>query len=354
MAHPPPTVIAFAPGRVNLIGEHTDYNGGLALPFAIADGVTVRAWSSLGRRVEACALDLGETDSFDLEQIEPRSGWRGFVRGIVRELADRGYEAPGARLEITGTVPRGAGLGSSAALAIALAVAWAALARGGGRLELSRRARIELAELCSRVEHTWVGARSGLLDQLAALFGEPAHAVAIDFDSLSVRQVALSLRGHRLVLLDSREQHLHAASGYNERRAECDEACSLLGLRSLREARLEHVQRLPAPLGDRVRHVIEENKRVLQAIDALEQRDWLTLGGLLDASHASSRDLYRLSTPAVESAVERLRGSGALGARLVGGGFGGHVLGLMPPGAELPAGAVEVAASAGASLLQAE
>jgi galactokinase len=347
------TVTAFAPGRVNLIGEHTDYNGGLALPFAIGRGVTVRAAASRRRRVEAVALDLGEGDGFGLENIEPASGWRGFVRGIVAELVDRGYEVPGARLEITGTVPRGGGLGSSAALAVALALAWAALASGWERLELSERERIELAGLCSRVEHVWVGARSGLLDQLAALFGDHDHAVAIDFDSLSVRQVPLSRRGHRMVLLDSREQHVNAASGYNQRRAECDEACALLGLRSLRQARLEDVQRLPARLGDRLRHVIDENERVLQAIDALERCDWPALGTLLDASHVSSRDLYGLSTPAVESAVERLRGSGALGARLVGGGFGGHVLGLIPPGVELPAEAVEVAASAGARLLRA-
>jgi galactokinase len=346
MATPLPTAIAFAPGRVNLIGEHTDYNRGLALPFAIGDGVKVRAMAAGSRRVEALALDLGEADGFGLEEIEPASGWRAFVRGIVAELTERGYEVPGARFEITGTVPRGGGLGSSAAFAVALALAWAALARGAERL--SSRERIELAKLCSRVEHIWVGARSGLLDQLAALFGERDHAVAIDFDSLSVCHVPLSLEGHRMVLLDSREQHMNAASGYNQRRAECEEACALLGLRSLREARLEDVERLPAPLGNRVRHVIDENERVRQAIDALERRDWLQLGRLLEASHVSSRDLYRLSTPAVESAVERLRGSGALGVRLVGGGFGGHVLGLMPPGSEAPADAFEVRAGGGA------
>jgi galactokinase len=365
MALPMRTVTAFAPGRVNLIGEHTDYNGGLALPFAIGEGVTVRALVAAEPRIDVVALDLGEKDSFALDEIEPAAGWRGFARGMVAELIERGHEMMGGRLDIAGTVPRGGGLGSSAALAVSLGLALTALAdlSGRKRVELAARVergtlsaheRIELAKLCSRVENVWVGARSGLLDQLAALFGERNCAIAIDFDSLDLRLVPVALEDHRLVLLDSREQHVNAASGYNQRRAECDEACALLGLRSLREARPNDVPRLPAPLADRVRHVIDENERVLGAIEALERRDWGALGRLLDASHRSSRDLYALSTPAVETAVGRLLGAGALGARVVGGGFGGHVLGLMPPGAEAPAGAFEVVPSAGAGLRRAE
>jgi galactokinase len=336
------TVTAFAPGRVNLIGEHTDYNGGLALPFAIAEGATVRAWALGEGRVEVVAADLGETDRFTLGAIEAASGWRAFVRGVAAELSESGLALPGMRLEIRSSVPAGAGLASSAALTVALALALAELAGPTGI------DRMDLARLCSRVENVWVGAHTGLLDQLAALFGQRGRALAIDFETHSVRPVSLELEGHRLVLLDSGEKHSNAGHGYNQRRAECEQACEGLGITSLRAANADGLARLPEPLSSRVRHVIEENERVLQAVDALDRGDWPALGELLDASHASSRDLYGLSTPAVEAAVRRLRRAGALGARLVGAGFGGHVLGLFPPGAELPPDAFEVRPSGGA------
>jgi galactokinase len=342
------TVQAFAPGRVNLIGEHTDYNAGLALPFALAEGVTVRASALDESRVHAIALDLGESDVFSLDAIEPASGWRAFVRGTVAELSRRAPGLGGARLEITGSVPRGGGLGSSGALGVALGLALGALA---GSVHSDG---VELAKACARVENVWVGARSGLLDQLAALFSEREHALAIDFRSLAIRPVTLQLEGYRLVLLDSGERHANAALGYNQRRAECDQACAVLGIASLRDARVGDLERLPARLADRARHVLEENARVEQAIEALERRDPVALGQLLVASHESSRDLYELSTPAVEAAVERLRQAGAVGARLVGGGFGGHILGLMPPGTELPPDAFEVRASGGARVVVAE
>ena len=333
---------AFAPGRVNLIGEHTDYNGGLAIPFAIANGVTVRATPMDGRRIEAFANDFQAADRFDLGDIGPADGWRAFVRGTAAELQRSGRKLSGAILEISGTVPRGAGLSSSAALAVALGLAFDALA---GEPEPDR---IELAKLCSHVEHTWVGAQTGLLDQLASLFGERDRAVVIDFQSLEIRAVPLELPGHRLVLLDSHESRANAASGYNERRAECARASELLGVSTLREARLEDVTRLPPPLDNRARYVIGENARVVKAMQALGHRDAVALGHLLDASHVSARDLYDISTDAVEAARERLLRAGALGARLVGGGFGGNVLGLMPPEAEDLTDAREVRAAAGA------
>jgi galactokinase len=342
----PVAVTAFAPGRVNLIGEHTDYNGGLAIPFAIAQGVEIRATAIKARRIEALARDLRQTDDFELADIRPVRGWRAFVRGTAAELAAAGWEVRGARLEITGTVPRGAGLSSSAALAVALALALIAL---GGEPDPDR---IAVAKLCRAVEHTWVGANTGLLDQLASLLGERGKAVEIDFTSLAHRAVPLDLMGHRLVLLDSGENRANAASGYNARRAECARACSLLGVSSLREATLVAAEQLPAPLADRVRHVIEENRRVVAAGDALRAGDIGCLARLLDASHVSSRDLFEISTPAVEAARERLLRAGARGARLVGGGFGGNVLGLMPPDAEDPGGARAVSAAAGARVME--
>jgi galactokinase len=341
----PEYLTAFAPGRVNLIGEHTDYNGGLALPFAIEAGVGVRAWALIDRRIEATALDLDDRDGFPLDDPEPAPGWRAFVRGTVAELQRAGVALRGARLEIAGTVPRGGGLSSSAALEAALALALVALGDGE---ELDRFA---MARICSRVENEWVGARTGLLDQLASLFGEPDRALRIDFRSLKLTSVPLALGDWRLVTLDSGEHHANAESGYNVRRAECAAACEELGIESLRDATLPMAAKLPSPLRERARHVIGENRRVESAVAALERHDLRELGRLLDASHASLRDCYEISTPAVEDAVRRLREAGAAGARIVGGGFGGHVLGLFHGGVEVPAGAVEVRPGPGARVL---
>jgi galactokinase len=335
-------VTAFAPGRVNLIGEHTDYNQGLALPFAIADGVTVRATPVPEARIEATAQDVDERDSFSLDEVSSAEGWRGFVRGAAGELARFGVSLRGTSLEISGTVPRGAGLSSSAALEVALVLALLAVA------EAPEPDRLELARLCSRIENDWVGAQTGLLDQIASLFGQDDHALVVDFRSLDVRPVALSLGGFRLVVLDSGEEHTHAGSGYNERRAECAEAASRLGLDSLRDAKLADVERLPAPLSLRARHVITENDRVSEAVEALERGDLEELGRLLDASHASLRDCYEVSTDAVEDAVARCKEAGAIGARIMGGGFGGSVLALLPGGCAPPDGAVEVRPGPGA------
>jgi galactokinase len=341
---------AFAPGRVNLIGEHTDYNGGLALAFAIAEGVTVRAETAAPGTIHATAADLGESDEFATASVEPGEGWRAFLRGVVAELASAGVHVAGARLEIAGDVPRGGGLSSSAALEVALCLALIQLAdprRSGQELD-----RMQIARLCARVESTWVGAQTGLLDQLASLYGAPGTALLIDFRELRVEPVPLRLDGWRLFVLDSGERHSHAGSGYNERRAECASACRLLGIDSLREAPADASTTLPAPLDRRALHVLEENRRVLATVDALRRSDLPAVGRLLDASHASLRDLYEISTPSVEATVERMRASGAVGARMVGGGFGGSVLALFAPGSTPPHGAREVRPGAGAHVLE--
>jgi galactokinase len=327
---------AFGPGRVNLIGEHTDYNDGLCLPFAIAAGVTVEAADGPEDRIEVRALDLGETDAFALRDPEPADGWRAFVRGTAAELQRAGHPLRGASLTIHGDVPRGSGLSSSAALEVALALALLAHA---GRPEPDRR---DLARLCSRVENDWVGAETGLLDQLAALFGREGHAIRLDMRTLAVDPVALRLDGWRIVTVDSGVVHAHAGSGYNDRRRECREACAALGIASLRDARGEDVARLPHPLDRRVRHVVTENERVERAVAALREGDLDALGALLDASHASLRDDYDVSVPRVEAAVDRLAAAGAAGARIVGGGFGGAVLALFAPHATPPPDAVAV------------
>jgi galactokinase len=349
--------VAFAPGRVNLIGEHTDYNQGLALPFAIAAGITVRAQAvepadtPSDARVSAYTHELDERDEFALADPVPAPGWRAFVRGTVAELARAGFPLAGAHLEISGELPPGAGLSSSAALEVALCLALADLGSRSSPSKAKAVRRTEIAQLCARVENDWVGAQTGLLDQLASLYGAPDTALCIDFQTLAIEPVPLRLGSWRLVVLDSGERHLHASSGYNERRAECARACELLGVESLRDASSAAIEGLPEPLRRRALHVIGENERVHQAVAALRADDLVAIGRLLDASHESLRERYEVSTPAVEAAVERLRRAGAAGARVVGGGFGGSVLGLFAPDVSPPSDALEVRPGAGAHLL---
>ena len=318
----PERVRAFAPGRVNLIGEHTDYNDGLCLPFAIERGVTVTASRA------------------DDEPEEPGP----FVRGVVGELRVSGIDVPPYRLELDSDLPQRAGLGSSAALCVALSLALCGLA-GAEPPE-----RVELARLCSRVENDGVGAQTGLLDQLASLFGEVGHALRIDMRGPRIEAVPLELTGHGFATLDSGAPRGLAESGYNARRAECAKAAALLRIESLRDIETSALGQLPEPLARRARHVVSENGRVERMVAALRAGDVAEVGRLLDEGHASLRDDYDCSVPAVEQTVARARAAGALGARMVGGGFGGHVLALFPREIELPAGAFEVAAGGGARI----
>ena len=339
-------ITAFAPGRVNLIGEHTDYNDGLALPFAISAGVTVTAAPQpKPGLVTVEALDYRQSDAFDLSNIHAANGWRAFVRGAAAELQRAGHVLEPVALTISGDLPRGAGVSSSAALEVAVCLALLAAA-GAPAPD-----RVTLARICSRIENEWAGAHTGLLDQLASLCAEPGNALRIDFRSLELRQVPLRLDRHRLVALHSGETHAHSASGYNARREACREACRLLNVSSLREATLSQVASLPEPLHRRARHVLTENARVEQAIAALDDGDMPALGALLDASHTSLRDDFEVSTKALDATADRLRAAGALGARLVGGGFGGSVLALLPPHVSPPDGALALTPGPGARLI---
>jgi galactokinase len=323
----PHRIRAFAPGRVNLIGEHTDYNEGLCLPFAIDMGVTVTA--ELRDGAEVVAPGLAPDDPY--------------LRGAVAELRALGIELPGCTLEVASDVPQGAGLSSSAALCVALALALC------GAAGAAPPPPVELARLCSRVERDHAGADTGLLDQLASLLGEEGRAVRLDIRTLEWEQVALDLGGNVLALLDSGAPRDLASSGYNERREECRRAAELLGVESLRDAR--DGSSLPDPLDRRVRHVVTENARVDDAVAALRGADAAALGELLDASHRSLRDDYEVSVPDVERAVDACHEAGALGARIMGGGFGGSVLALFPPGADPPDDAIRVSPGPGARLL---
>ncbi|MET0615204.1 MAG: galactokinase family protein [Thermoleophilaceae bacterium] len=319
---------AFAPGRVNLIGEHTDYNLGLCLPFAVELGITVTAE----------LRDGGEIVAPGLADDDP------YLRGAVAELRAAGLELPGCTIEVDSDLPQQAGLSSSAALSIALVLALGAVA------DADPPEPNDLARLCQRIENEYTGAETGLLDQLASILGKEGRAVRLDMRTLESRQVALDLGDHVLAVLDSASPRSLAESGYNERREECRRAADLLGVESLRDA--VTWSGLPDPLDRRVRHVVTENERVDAAVDALEQADFGALGELLDASHRSLRDDYEVSVPGVERAVEACHEAGALGARIMGGGFGGSVLALFPPGADPPSAALPVRPAPGARLLR--
>jgi galactokinase len=349
---PPERVRAFAPGRVNLVGEHTDYNEGLCLPFAIARGVTVTAAPHAGGWVEAHAADLSEHDAFELgADLRPpaaaggHGGWRAVLRGAVAELRDEGMELRACRLEIEGDLPMGAGLGSSAALSVSICLALCAVAGA------EPPGRLALARLCSRVENRWCGADTGLLDQLACLHGRAGCALLIDMRGPSVEPLGLDLRGHVLGTLPSGAPRRLAASGYNTRRGECRRAARALGAVSLRDVSEERLHELPEPLRRRARHVLGENRRVAEAAIALARGEPAALGPILDASHASLRDDFEVSVPEVERALGECRAAGAIGARMVGGGFGGSVLALFPPGARPPDAAVAAHAGPGAHIL---
>jgi len=326
-----------APGRINLIGEHTDYNEGLVLPVALGLGVTVVARQrddGTAHLVTDADLAPRET-SYALGAERTDGTWADRARGVTVALRGRGAAFGGFDAEITSTLPPGAGLGSSAALAVAFVRAL----RGLFELALDDA---EIAEVAHTAETEFVGARSGLLDQLASIYGRRREALLIDLRDLSRVTVALP-PDLELAVIDSGERHQHATGEYNRRREECEEAARHLGVGSLRDLEdrpLDEVlERLPPPLDRRVRHVVTENARVRDSIAALHAPDMSRLGALLDASHRSLRDDYEVSTPQLDRLVDLAGDDHAvLGARLVGGGFGGSILALTERGEGRSAG----------------
>ena len=327
-------VTASAPGRVNLIGEHTDYNDGFVLPVATRGRTTVRLTRRDDGLVRAASRELGGPFGYRVGEEERRGEWIDYVAGVTWALGLR----DGFDLAIESDLPPGAGLGSSAALEIALG-------RGLRDLFGLMAGDEALVRIGRRAETGFVGAQTGVMDQIASSFGTPGQALLIDCRSEDHRLVPLPFD---LVVLDSGVRHAHAEGGYNERRAECEEAARRLGVAALRDA--TGADGLPEPLRRRARHVIEENARVLAAVEALERADGAALGRLLDESHASQRDLFEVSVPEVDRLVELAREAGALGARLTGGGFGGAVVALAPSGAG--PGLVARLEAAGASVLR--
>ena len=327
----------YAPGRVNLIGEHTDYNDGLVLPIALELGVTVRAGERDDDLVRlGTDADVGPgAVSYRIGDETPDRSWGDRVRGITAALRDRGIAIGGFTAEIASDLPAGAGLGSSAALAVAV------LRALGDLFDLGFGDR-DLVDLANAVENgPFVGARAGLLDQLASVYGRPDAGLRIDLRDRSTVMIPLP-SDLELVVIDSGTRHAHATSGYNRRRAECEEAGRHLGVASLRDLEgreiFSIIERLVPPLDRRVRHVLTENERVRETVAALQAGDLPRVGRLLDESHRSLRDDYEVSTAELDRLVAVARSDPeVLGARLVGGGFGGSIIALTRRGRALQA-----------------
>ena len=326
-----------SPGRVNLIGEHTDYNLGFVLPAAIDREIRIAAVPTDDRRVELTRLDTRDRRSFELGDAQTgRDGsWIDYIAGVVWALGDAGHTVTGLRGVIASTLPSGTGLSSSAALE--LAAAWALLGDTAGDVEPLR-----LAQICQRAENEFVGVRSGLMDQFSVTCGVGGSALFLDCRSLEWRPVRLP-DAVVLVVIDSGTSRRLGASAYNERRTQCEAGVSALravdsSIESLRDvdARLlaENRDRLDPTIARRVCHVVEENDRVLSAVAALEAGDLVEVGRLFAASHASLRDLFEVSSPELDALVEiASRVDGVIAARMTGAGFGGCTVNLVRPDA---------------------
>ncbi|WP_148572300.1 galactokinase [Nocardioides caldifontis] len=316
-----PESVASAPGRVNLIGEHLDYNGGRSLPI----GLPVRTYVAVAPRTDGRLVLVSEQspDRMEVAVDAPDvGGWAAYVVGVVQAL---GLAGTGYDVLVDGRVPLGAGLSSSAALecAAGLAVADAAGATPS---------REELVAAAVRAENDYVGAPTGALDQTSVVFARAGHALVVDPAGGSHRLVPWEPEG-QLLVIDTRAEHSHAGGEYADRRRTCDAAAAELGVTRLATAGADAVERLLDPVvRRRVRHVVTEEVRVGQALDAVEARDWQGFGRLMTASHASLRDDYEVSCRELDVAVEAALDAGALGARMTGGGFGGSAIALVPAG----------------------
>jgi galactokinase len=323
-----------APGRVNLIGEHTDYNLGFVLPFAINRRTVAALGLREDRRVRVGSTFADELVELDLDDLGPDAlgGWSAYPLGVAWALGEFGADleaVPGFDLLIDSNVPVGAGLSSSAAIESAVALAlndvW--------RLGFDRQT---LAKVGQRAENVAVGAPTGIMDQSASLLGEPDSAVFLDCRSLDAQVVPLGLEqaGLEIVIIDTGVTHAHATGGYADRRASCEAGAKALGVESLRDLSVGDLDRAREVLDDvtfrRVRHVVTEDQRVLDTVRTLREQGPAAIGELLDASHVSMRDDFEISVPELDLAVETAQANGAIGARMTGGGFGGSAIALVP------------------------
>lgn len=322
-----------APGRVNLIGEHTDYNDGFVMPAAIGFYTWIAAGPRSDKRLHVISDEFKETTDLCLDSLAgpPQHHWSDFVRGVAAILQTQGYALQGANLIIEGQVPMGAGLSSSASLEVATALALLSESQ-------SVIPSLDLVKICQRAEHEYVGTRCGIMDQFIAVFGQADHALKIDCRSLDYESLPIPANA-RLVICNSMVKHAHASGEYNQRRADCETAVGILkrsspevlALRDVTPAQLElHRDELPELVYRRCRHVIAENQRVMEAAKALREGNLDHCGQLMYESHRSLRDDYEVSCKELDLLVEiASQGRGVFGSRMTGGGFGGCMITLV-------------------------
>jgi galactokinase len=331
----PPDLVAFAPGRINLIGEHTDYNNGFVMPCAIGMGIWVAISKIQDPLISVYSIDYGKkmvagyTDVAAARQAE----WFNYPWGVVKVLLKRNYKFEGVRITFYGNVPIGSGLSSSAALEIATAFAI-------DQLYGLNIPGPELAQIGRQAEHEYAGVKCGIMDQYIARMGKEGHALLIDCKSLEYRLVPLKIGTAKLVIIDSKVPHKLSSSQYNERVSECEEAVKFLetvkpgdSLRDFTKEDFEKIKdHMPSVIRKRALHVITENQRVLEAEKALNAGDLAQFGKLMNESHESLRVFYEVSSPELDWLAENAQlVAGCYGARMTGGGFGGCVLALMEP-----------------------
>lgn len=335
-----PTHVAVGPGRVNLIGEHTDYNDGFVLPVALKRDVRFVLRPRPDRIVNVASLEYDDRASFDLDAIvyDQSKLWINYVQGMAQMLEAEGLTLTGMDAVLIGNVPRASGLSSSAALEVAAAKAFMAAAN-----QLDALSGPAVARAAQRAENEFVGVNCGIMDQFISVLGREGHALLIDCRSLEYELIPVP-DDAALVIGNTKASRSLASSAYNTRRQECETGVALLqqilpqitALRDVSSAQLEAGKSLlPETIYRRCRHVVTENERVMQTVDALRRGDLAVVGELMNASHASLRDDYEVSSPALDAMVEAMVGApGCYGARLTGAGFGGCAVALVQPGAE--------------------
>lgn len=324
---------------MNLLGEHTDYSGGFVMPVALPYLVTVGMTTRADRVVRASSREMPDEHEHEIGLESRRGTWGDHVQGMTHVLARAGLLDRGFDVRIASEIPIGAGLGSSGALGVALLRA----AREAFDLSIDD---VTVAQLAQRAEREIVGSQAGIMDQMAASLAQENEALFLDCRSLAFQRIPLPPE-IELVVVHSGVTHQHSSGEYNERRRQCEEAATALGVPELRDAStadIERIESLPEPIRRRARHVVNENARVFEAVEALRARDLDRLGALLDASHRSLRDDFEVSTPDVDLLVKLAREQpGVFGARITGGGFGGSIVALAERGSGRAAAAAAVA-----------
>lgn len=327
-----PDILVSAPGRVNLIGEHTDYNDGFVLPMAIDKRIAIGGSGREDQHVRVYSLNFETAEEFSLDSLVKQNSWTDYLKGVVAELLKAGYSLKGFDAVIGGNVPRGAGLSSSAAIEVATAFFLAQL----HSIEMPPE---QMAKLCQRAENHFVGVNCGIMDQFISRLGTQDHALFVDCRDLSYQQIPFQIEEHTVVICNSNVKRKLVDSAYNERRSQCEKGVRLLrtrlpdiaALRDVSSDQLEeHAELLPPLVYQRCRHIITENERVMEAVKVLQAGDLEHFGELLNQSHDSLRDDYEVSCRELDMLVEIARDiDGTLGSRMTGAGFGGCTVSLV-------------------------